>query len=512
MLQRHLTLCYLFSVFCSLFSVFCSPSFAQQEFEITIQTTLGDTTETFWLQIPQDYQPGVPCPLLIGWHQWGGNHLEFKYQTDFDSIANVRGWIAASHFGTSATHWNNHPTQSHVVDVINWISQRLSVDSSRIYMVGSSMGGAAGMVFSNNHLDPEGPIVAAAASVSGIQDCERRYYEQGINNTMIASFGGTPEQVPYEYHRNSAIYFADSTRSMHFNALHLSLYLTFGCEWSDSVWRRHAEDLYEVMVQFADTVVLHESAVYGHGWSCCEEELICDFFQNFSLNRYPVHIAVNADEEGDWYWADITMRNPIEAFARFEGWVDTALSHIDFSMLRNVQSASLDLSTVGFSYDVNQFTCSWSILDGQSSQLTFEGVPQSPYSILKNSQPYIAWAYDPLEQTLTLDGEGSGLYTIIFESTSPPPVSPAPYQGPIINARLGPDASLTYEISASGTLSWELYDITGRKISRADLGWQDRGLGRILFNGELAAGVYFLYLQIDGTYKSQTTEKIIIVK
>ncbi len=100
---------------------------AQEEFEVTIETTLGGT-ETFWLQIPAGYTPGTPRPLLIGWHQWGGNHDEMQLASDFDAEANARGWIAASHDGPSPTHWNNQATQSHVVDVIRWIEERYSVD------------------------------------------------------------------------------------------------------------------------------------------------------------------------------------------------------------------------------------------------------------------------------------------------------------------------------------------------------------------------------------------------
>lgn len=501
-----------FAVFGSLLSVSPIPCFAQQEYVITIQTTLGDTTETFWLQIPENYQPDVPCPLLIGWHQWGGNHLEFKYQTDFDSIANARGWIAASHYGTSSTHWNNHATQSHVVDMIHWIEDTMSVDSSRIYMVGSSMGGAAGMIFSNNHLDPSGPMVSAAASMSGIQDCERRFYEQGINYTMIASFGGTPEEVPYEYHRNSAIYFADSTESMHFNAKHLPLYLTFGNAWSDSVWRVHSEDLYDVMIEFADTVVIYESSLSGHGWGACEEEPICDFFENFTLNRYPLDLTVNADEEGRWYWAEISMRDPAESFARFEGNVDTTGYFVNFTMLRNVASAALDLPPLGFNYDVDAFFCQWDILDGQPAQLSFEDVSSEPLEVRKDGEPYVFWSYDPDLQVLTLNGEGSGLYEVVLHSGTAPPVQLSPHRGPVLFARQGPSNMIAYELTIPGTVSWELFDVQGRCVRHLHLGWQSLGTGNMVIPEVLSSGIYFLKIEVAGVVSDQLVQRIVVVK
>ena len=492
--------------------------FAQQEFEITIPTTLGDTTETFWLQIPAGYQPGNPCPLLIGWHTLYADHREFRNSTDFDSIANARGWIAASHDGpippgqTAPCHWNNHAAQSHVVDMIHCIEARFSVDSSRIYTVGASMGGAAGMVFFDNHLDPQGPMVAAAASVSGIQDCERRFYEQGINYSMISAFGGSPSRVPFTYHRNSAIYFADSTQSMHFNVMHLPLWLTFGNAWTDSIWRLHAEDLYAVLEPFADTVVLRESANEGHGWPAAESNLICDFFENFTLNRYPLDISINADEEGRWYWAEIAMRDSIEHFARFEGQLDTIAARINFVMLSNVASAKLDLLPTGLALnETDAVTCDWSILDGLPAALIFSGVTRNPMAVFKNGASYSAWSYNPGTLELALQGEGSGEYDIIFDFAVPP-VQPPPYRGPVLTAWRGIGEDLIFQISESGTLTWELFNLLGRQVLSESSGWQQAGIGVISMPEGLPSGIYFLRLELAGAMKAQIGKRVVVLK
>jgi len=297
---------------------------------------------------------------------------------------------------------------------------------------------------------------------------------------------------------------------MHFNALHLPLFLTFGAEQSDSIWQAHAEDLYDVMVTFADTVLLHESSLYGHGWSCAEEELICDFFDNFSLNRYPLQIAVNADEEGHWYWANILMRHPIESFARFEGLADTATGQLDFAMLRNVESASFNLLSLGFPLNENQFTCQWDILDGSPAQLVFQGVTQSPISVLKNGLAYPQWTYDPMREELILDGEGGGLYEIIFQSESVPPVQLAPYQGPILSAWRGPGEGLTYYLATPGVLSWQLYDLQGRKVKAENLGWRAAGTGKVFIADQLSSGVYFLALKLEGNSPTRVIQRVFI--
>ncbi len=496
-------LCSRFTVFCLLFTVYCLPSFAQQEYEITIETTLGDTTETFWLQIPAMYQPTESCPLLIGWHQWGGNHLEIKYQTDFDSIGNAREWIVACHHGACGTHWNNQPTQSHVVDMIAWIEDYYAVDTERIYMVGSSMGGAAAMIFANNHLDPDRPMVAAAASMSGIQDCERRFYEQGINNSMIASFGGTPAEVPFEYHRNSAIYFDDYSESMHYNASHLPLYLTFGRAWTDSIWRRHAEDLYDVMVDISDTVVIYESGLAGHGWTGCEEELICDFFENFTANRYPQEIEINADQEGDWYWADITMRDPVGSFAMFSGTVNTASSQCEFTMTCNVASASLNLQSVGFTYPADAFYCQWNILDGEPAQLLFEDLPGEPFEIRKNNLIYHDWSYNPTDSTLTLDGESSGFYSVYLDYWAAPRY-PIKLEAPPFTINGTTETGINYQLAASGIFSWKLYNALGRKVCSNTPALSHKGYDSIILPPGLSSGIYIIIYQLNesqGAYR-----------
>jgi dienelactone hydrolase len=538
----------LFYLLC-LCAVAAIPAAAQVESIVTISTSLGDTTETFWLQIPQGYRPGDPCPLLIGWHQLGGDHREMKFSTTFDSIANARGWIAASHQGVSRTHWNNQATQSHVVDMIRWIEERYSVDPRRIYMVGASMGGAAGMVFSNNHLDPAGPRVAAAASLSGIQDCERRFHEQGINQSMIEAFGGTPEEVPFEYHRNSAIVFADTSRSMHWNARRLPLYLTFGKGVSDSIWRAHAEDLYRVMAAYADTVVLHESAREGHGWGCAEEGPICDFLGAFRLGAPPERLSINADEEGRWEWAEVRMREPggalprdagalarearafardTGAFARFTGAIDRPEATIDFTMVRNVASAVLDLPAVDFPVDRGFFVCRWSILDGGPAELAFLGVPAEPGRVLRDGELYEQWSYDPVARTLSIAGEGSAVYSVFFDASGVPDDrrgDPSVGRSGDRGQRAGPfaeefdgrilDHALHFRLERPAGVRWSLFDLSGRRVDGSPFVRRPSGTTEADLSRRLRRGIYFLILETEegtGGGSARVARKLIILR
>jgi poly(3-hydroxybutyrate) depolymerase len=476
---------------------------AARDYVVTIPTSLADTTETFWLQIPTAYDPARPCPLLVGWHQYGSDHMEMKNASQFDSIADARGWIAACHDGPSPTHWTNHAAQSHVVDVIRWIEGQYRVDPNRIYMVGGSMGGAAGMVFSDNHLDPAAPRVAAAASLSGIQDCARRFHEQGWNNSMVGAFGGTPEKVPFTYHRNSAICFADSTQSMHFNARHLPLFLTFGSGVSDSIWRSHAEDLYAVMAGWADNVVLHESGLPGHGWGCAEEGLICDFLGGFALAGPPRTLSINADEEGVWGWAELTMREPDSSFARLELSAEPAAARLRCFMVRNVAAATLDLPAVGFPVAPQVIACRWAVRDAGSAALTLRGVAACPAEVTRDGAIYDDWTYDPTAQQLTLHGEGDGEYAI---HSSPASVAEAGEAGA---PRLVWDpvaGEIVCRLGAVGGSRCVMRDAGGRTVwIGVGVAGGDR-VARLAVPRALPSGVYF------GSVAGGPAQRLIVVR
>ena len=148
-----------------------------------------DTIDVFSYQIPELYDTNVSHPLLLTFHQWGGNQNS-NYSTEFDEEANERNWIMLSPYGGSSNNYNHQGMQDMVEKEILWMMENFNIDKNRIYMVGGSMGGATGAIYANNHLNPTKPMIASTASASGILDCERRAIEMDGNNSMIEWFGG----------------------------------------------------------------------------------------------------------------------------------------------------------------------------------------------------------------------------------------------------------------------------------------------------------------------------------
>ncbi len=274
----------------------------------------SDTLDIFSYQLPSGYTEANHHPVLVAFHQWGGNQNS-PYSTLFDEEANLRNWIFLSPFGGSSNNYNHQEAQRYVELALLFLIENFTVNEKKIYMVGGSMGGASGAIYANNHLNPTKPMVAATASASGILDCERRYYEMDGNNSMTEWFGGSPEQVPFEYHRNSAVYFEDLTNSMHFNLKYTPIYLDFG---STEPHRYHAEDLYNLIQGYNANVWIDENSTPGHGYSVIDEAHACDWLSHFALENNPDTINVNLDEPSRAYWLEAYNQIEADNFIKLE--------------------------------------------------------------------------------------------------------------------------------------------------------------------------------------------------
>ena len=77
----------------------------------------NDTIDVFSYQIPENYNDNVSHPLLVAFHQWGGNENS-NYYTQFDEEANSRNWIMLSPYGGSPNNYNHQGAQDMVKNEI----------------------------------------------------------------------------------------------------------------------------------------------------------------------------------------------------------------------------------------------------------------------------------------------------------------------------------------------------------------------------------------------------------
>jgi hypothetical protein len=248
--------------------------------------------------------------------------------------------------------------------MLDWISERYPFSRDSIYMIGGSMGGAAPLVWNNNNCGLSDYMIAASVSGSPILDCmlrQMQYLDSGhINNSMIAAFGGLPgesEQADFEYHRYSEIYLADTTQSMYFNSLHLPAYVTWGT--TDSSWSaewyaygrpalawdslRHADG--------ADTTVAFCSGINAHGYQVMHLDSVLDWLSGFSVNRFPQHLSINADESDEYFWTRVTLSDNEYTFGRYGADYNIVERRLDINLIRNIATIDVEFQFPWWDFD-----------------------------------------------------------------------------------------------------------------------------------------------------------------
>jgi len=441
--------------------------------------------DIFQYQVPDGYNPDLPAPLLVGWHQWGGDEAQF-FGTPFAEEANSRGWIALGAWGGHSMNWTNQDTQEWMQRIIEVLTEQWNIDWQRIYMVGGSMGGASGMIYSNNHLDPTRPMVAASASASGILDDERRFIEQGNNNSMTEVFGGTWEEVPFTYHRNSAIYFADSLNSMHANLWHSPTYLTYGT--NETYHQYHALDLFEVLSRFADHVYVG-ATVGGHGWGVFDVPHVCNWLDQFTLVADPDIFAISADEDSRNYWTGVSLAE-WGAFGHYSAhrtpWGYTGI-HYELNGLMNIAELYLEEYDNG-----NDPETPLQVAIGNAdSEFTLGFIRnhleiETSALLTRNGETVWDWEDWPLNDTLSLTVAASDTLELLFI-----PEAVAPEAAPV-----QPRTRLAVMSVANGVqLNWGagpavvvVFDLLGRELRRMEAD----SVPFLLNTDGFASGMYFL--------------------
>lgn len=118
--------------------------------------------------------------------------------------------IASNYRGTTPGTGKDEFGGADVKDVVFWmdIVEKLDfIDKNSVYMIGESRGGMQTCLALIN--DKNG-VVKAAACISGAFDITNLYYARADMQEMLTKrIGGTPEQVPDEYKKRSAVTFAD---------------------------------------------------------------------------------------------------------------------------------------------------------------------------------------------------------------------------------------------------------------------------------------------------------------
>ena len=129
--------------------------------------TVGSTTRTYLLHVPGSLKPGKAAPLVLVFHGGGSHARNLPRFTQFDRLADQRGFIVAYPEGLNK-HWSDGRGLSPADDVgfiralVAELERSQNIDPQRVYATGISNGG----FFSQRLACDLADKIAAVASVA----------------------------------------------------------------------------------------------------------------------------------------------------------------------------------------------------------------------------------------------------------------------------------------------------------------------------------------------------------
>ncbi|MFZ1627690.1 MAG: SdrD B-like domain-containing protein, partial [Anaerolineae bacterium] len=257
-------------------------------------------------QIPSNYD-GAPRPLIIGVHGYG-NELSLRWQPiyAYGAEANRRGWLLASPemHGENPDSGGGHSlgaraAQRDLLDTVNYMKAHYAVDSSRVYLIGFSMGAQTALLGAAKYPD----VFAGIVEYSAFASLSDWYYEtEDWRRTVIESETyGTPSSQPFEYARRGP-------KNVALGFKHMPLAIVHGSA-DTKVLPHHGQDIYDAIARVGpDRLEMHwyngdhdgDPSPWNATWAF-------DFLSPLILASNPSAIALRTDESKTTWWLGITQ-------------------------------------------------------------------------------------------------------------------------------------------------------------------------------------------------------------
>ena len=258
----------------------------------TYTSSYDDSIRQATVQIPIGYNPSVPIPMLTSLYGLGETITDGWKR--YAQQANDRGWLLV--VPDMRQNTISPAVRQDIIDAVNWVKDNYSVDESRIYLAGLSMGGNKALVMAAQHPSTFAAVVAHRP----ITNLSAWYYETTPfrKGWLEAETGGRPNDVPFEYQRRSPY-------SQVQNFRHIPTALTHGTE-DTVVSTSHSINMFDALVaNNADHAYFYpypgghgDNGPYDSNWTV-------GFLSQWTLNRNPTDIGIRADSSRDYYWLGI---------------------------------------------------------------------------------------------------------------------------------------------------------------------------------------------------------------
>jgi pimeloyl-ACP methyl ester carboxylesterase len=390
-------------------------------YEVTISPGTG-FNERFLMQ--ETGQLG-PRPLLVVFHKFGVSHYDALLSTSFFEEARRRGWYCVAPLGGGQTHFSDERSHIHTEAVLEWTRANFSVDTTRIFAVGFSMGGGAAMNYAARHLDPTGMMVAAVFDQSGILSHEDTYPQSvpSVQQMYDNRFGtGAPGSAsPWLLQRGSVFSFDPFTLAvvpdtdLGRNLLHVPTNITRTT--GDVPYLITQNDLFQQhLLSLGASPATHLWSVInypGHSWDAVSEMAVCNWLRRHQLTL-PDSGNTLAHEDGRFFDFNIEQ-DAAGSFTPFVWNVNTANNTLDFSATRNLARVRVHTLDAGLS-PLLTLGLTTATADGLADEFVLQDFANLPTSVLRDGVPTGSWFHDSLASELTLfetDGSVPHVWSIV---------------------------------------------------------------------------------------------------
>jgi pimeloyl-ACP methyl ester carboxylesterase len=197
----------------------------------------------------------TPPPLLVALHTWSGDYRQLTSIPYFE-YCQEKGWVFI-HPNFRGPNDNPEATGSakaiqDIFDAVTYAKNNSRIDNKRIYLVGCSGGGYAGLLVAARH-----PNLWTGVSVwAAVVDLKQFYFESlrkknmDVVNSLSKSCGGEPgqtESIDEEYRRRSPVHFLKKA-----GGLNIDLNAGIHDGYSGSVPINHSLEAFNLLCQAND--------------------------------------------------------------------------------------------------------------------------------------------------------------------------------------------------------------------------------------------------------------------
>ncbi len=366
--------------------------------------------ESLILGVPSVQTPG-PVPLLVMFHahdvsEWdcyvNGNAL-------FEE-ARSRGWYVISPLGAHQVNHGIYYAQQNIEYALSLFTQKLPIDTDRIYGVGFSMGGGGVMSYASRHHDLNLPRFAAVTNHTGTVSVAFTYYNS-VNQSVFEHplmFNGSPAVAPFLYSQASSIDIAfgtnlvDSTTDQVRNLARGSVlnFYAVSDPLVNAVLATQLMNNWLLQIPGMDTTLV-TAPLSTHAWSTLDEVAVLNAMASKTLQTPTTGThEVLADREANWFHFYV-RQDAGNQFTPFRWTYDAIANRLTIDQTENLASIDVRTDTLGLDTSID-LEVIMSTTDGGSEVTTLTGYATQPLEVKRAGVVTSSWSWDSIGQTVTL--------------------------------------------------------------------------------------------------------------